>query len=123
MLTKSLLYRPTCMFGAELLIVVAIGAMISGVMPHLSARSLALLNFLLALTLLGGGWAIFKYEKILMDSIYPLPAQFTFISVLALPIYRHLEGQRRSGRRVFGPPDVIGESSASGEVRGLLVIT
>ena len=82
-----------------------------------------MLNFLLALTLLGGGWTIFKYEKILMDSIYPLPAQFTFISVLALPIYRHLEGQRRSGRRVFSPPDVICESSASGEVRGLLVIT
>jgi hypothetical protein len=70
-------------------------------MPLLSTRTLAAMSVLLIIAVVGGGWAAFKYWRLLIDPIYPVVTMVMFVMVITFHIYRYSETQRANIRGFF----------------------
>jgi CHASE2 domain-containing sensor protein/energy-coupling factor transporter ATP-binding protein EcfA2 len=100
-LTDSMLVRPYYAPLLEVSLIIAIATILSIVMPLLSARTLVVLSGGMLIALVVGGWAAFKYWRLLIDPIYPVVTMVTFIMVLTFHIYRYSETQRGNIRQFF----------------------
>jgi adenylate cyclase len=99
--THSMLFRPDYAVTLELGLIIAIATILTIMMPLLSARTLVVVSGAMLIALVVGGWAAFKYWKLLIDPIYPIITMVAFIMVLTFHIYRYSETQRGNIRRFF----------------------
>src|SRR6202012_3192533 len=100
-LTHSMLFRPAYAITLELGLIIAIATILTIMMPLLSARTLVVVSGAMLIALVVGGWAAFKYWRLLIDPIYPIITMVAFIMVLTFHIYRYSETQRGNIRRFF----------------------
>lgn len=100
-LTHAMLVRPTYAILLELGLIIAIATILSIMMPLLSARMLVVVSGVMLIALVVGGWAAFKYWRLLIDPIYPIITMVTFIMVMTFHIYSYSEMQRGNIRRFF----------------------
>jgi CHASE2 domain-containing sensor protein len=100
-LTHSMLFRPAYAITLELGLIIAIATILTVMMPLLSARTLVAVSGAMLIALVVGGWAAFKYWRLLIDPIYPIITMVAFIMVLTFHIYRYSETQRGNIRRFF----------------------
>ena len=126
------LTRPDYALALELTLVIAIGLGLSFILPRISASASAVLGLSMIVVIFGGGWAIYRYEGLLLDPSFPALALSILVAVATLYVYRRVEQQRGEVRRAFGyyvSPTVVDEImkhpvrlELGGEVRELTLL-
>jgi adenylate cyclase len=101
-LTNSYLRRPDYALALEQFIIIALGVALAVVLPHISARTSALVGLVTVGGILFGGWAAYTYWGLLFDPLFPALALGCFIMATTFYVYRRVEAQRGEIRFAFG---------------------
>jgi adenylate cyclase len=126
------LTRPDYALAAEIVLFLALGLLVSLVLPRISAASSAAVGIVVVAGLFAGGWFLYRDAGLLFDPTFPALSLAVLVGAATLTIYRKVEEQRREVRRAFGyyvAPAVVDEIIADpgrlelgGEVRELTLL-
>jgi adenylate cyclase len=109
-LSGQFLTRPDYARGLEIVLMLLAGIGLAVVFPRISAGTAALIGAGTIATFVFGGWALFRYEGLLLDSLYPSISTLLFVASATFYLYRRTERQRAEIRRAFGQyvaPEVV----------------
>ncbi|MBD2748151.1 CHASE2 domain-containing protein [Microvirga sp. BT688] len=131
-LTQEFLVRPDWAHGLETLLTALAGALVAGLLLHVTARYSALVMVGAIATLLAGAWLAFLKEGLLLDPIYPsLSALLAYFAITAL-LYLTTDREKRFVRRAFShylAPELLQTLEASpdqlrlgGEIRPMTIL-
>lgn len=109
-LSGQFLTRPDYAHALEITLMLLAGVGLAIVFPRVSAGTAALFGGAAIATFILGGWAAFRYEGMLFDSLYPSVSTLLFVAGATFYLYRRTERQRAEIRRAFGQyvaPEVV----------------
>jgi adenylate cyclase len=126
------LVRPDYALAIEETIMITLGLLRAAILPYVTAAWAAVCALFTAVSLVLGGWLMFRAGGFLIDTTYPTLALACIAGAITFYVYRGVETQRTTIRSAFGrylAPEVIEEIIADpnklelgGEVRELTLM-
>jgi adenylate cyclase len=126
------LVRPDYALAIEETIMIALALLLAAILPYVTAAWAAVCTLVTVVTLIFGGWLMFRAGGLLIDTAYPTLALAGIAGAITFYVYRGVETQRTTIRSAFGrylAPEVIEEIIADpnklelgGEVRELTLM-
>ena len=126
------LTRPDYALAAEIGLLLLVGALISVLLPRLSAALSVLVGIVTVAGFLAAGWFLYADAGLLFDPTWPALSIAVLVAAATATIYRMVEQQRAEVRRAFGyyvAPAVVDEIIADptrlelgGEVKELTLL-
>lgn len=117
MLQGQFLRRDDVTGGVELFALLVMGLTVTAVMARAGPLPTVLTGGLVALALLGGSWAAFTREGVLIDVTFPLVGGFVAFTMLAMLQFVVVDREKRLIRRSFSryvAPEVLSEIERRG---------
>jgi adenylate cyclase len=131
-LSGQFLTRPDYAPVLEIFIVLLLGVLLAFIFPRVTASIAALIGIVVLVLLNIGSWALFRYQGLLFDSLYPSASILLLVAGSTFHLYRRTELQRTEIRHAFGQyvsPTVVEQLVANperlvlgGEVRELTLL-